>query len=492
MKSNIAILLVLALLLALTACSSGGDPAPAPTAAPASETPEDPGVPADTEPPASNGEILDGGLFTLTYDPEVWTYEEEDFYFDESEAHVMLIISEGEDSYVANVELTVSIEEPYSFRDKLVDYGFDEYEYAVNNAYDFTKIGGVDCLVHEGEYWGEPAIRYFNRIEGAGATVFLEIVGDYEDERVASLLEGLTIHLEDTGNVDGPWYWEGEAFSAEDRSVMVGTHTLNSQWIPFEECVRTRETFDHAVAVSGDAAYIASLGELKQYAFDGGALTFKKDIDVGQEVEYIQIAEDGSLWLSKFMEPLAVWKDGTQTASYEGPDQVAMHPSGKWGVNWFTSPECEKLSFSGGIMKTEPLTFSEVDTVMHLMVDENHIYVCGSAADDSGHKVFLYDKNGKLQMTLADENGESLGSVTFMAETKNGFIGLDGNMREVILWAKDGAYIGAADDGELFGTGYPWFCGGTVLPDGSILAIMTDDRADESAMELIAFRISGF
>ena len=37
-----------------------------------------------------------------------------------------------------------------------------------------------------------------------------------------------------------------------------------------------------------------------------------------------------------------------------------------------------------------------------------------------------------------------------------------------------------------------WFCGAVKLADGSILAIMTEDRADESAMELIAFRISGF
>lgn len=36
------------------------------------------------------------------------------------------------------------------------------------------------------------------------------------------------------------------------------------------------------------------------------------------------------------------------------------------------------------------------------------------------------------------------------------------------------------------------FCGGAKLADGSILAIMTEDRADESAMELVAFKLSGF
>ena len=95
-------------------------------------------------------------------------------------------------------------------------------------------------------------------------------------------------------------------------------------------------------------------------------------------------------------------------------------------------------------------------------------------------------------MTLTDSDGGSLGSVTFIAETANGYLALDGNMREVVLWTKDGTYIGEVDDSDLFGTSYPWFCGGTKLADGSILVIMTEDRADESAMELVAFKLSGF
>jgi len=105
----------------------------------------------------------------------------------------------------------------YSLGDMLVTYGFDQYEYAENNAYDTISIGNVDCLVHEGEYWGDPALRYFSRAEGAGATVFIEIIGEYEDPRVEELLSGLTFHLEDVGNTDGPWPWEGTPFSGEAR-----------------------------------------------------------------------------------------------------------------------------------------------------------------------------------------------------------------------------------------------------------------------------------
>ena len=106
--------------------------------------------------------------------------------------------------------------------------------------------------------------------------------------------------------------------------------------------------------------------------------------------------------------------------------------------------------------------------------------------------MFVYDTQGNLQLTLGDSDGSGMGSVTFITETANGYLALDGNMREVVLWTKDGTYIGKVDDGDLFGTGYPWFCGATKLEDGSILAVMTEERADKSADELIAFRLSGF
>ena len=83
-----------------------------------------------------------------------------------------------------------------------------------------------------------------------------------------------------------------------------------------------------------------------------------------------------------------------------------------------------------------------------------------------------------------------LGSITFAAKTGNGFMAMDGNMRDVVLWAEDGTWLGAVEDSDLFGTYYPWFASGDVMDDGSILVVMTEDRADESAMEAIAFKIS--
>lgn len=487
MKKFLAICLIFTMLLGIAACGGGKDvedpsTEPAPSAEPSESV-----KPSDTA-----LETIQTPLWTLNYDPNVWSYEEGDLYQDEDWSKIILIIPDEEDTYVANVEIRASIEDPEDFRDYLNSYGFDAYEYAVNNAYDFTEVGGVDCLKQEGNYWGEPCLRYFNRVEGAGATVFIEIIGEYEDERVDALLSGLSFTLTDIGNVDGPWEWEGEPFSGEAHIAEVGGYSIRSEWIPFYDYVVTDATFDHAIAVSGSNAYLVSDGVLKQYAFDGISLTYEGDIALDGEFSYVQAAKDGTLWISGFMEPLTGWKDGAQAASYEGPDYVAMHPSGAWGISWFSGPECEKLTLSGGSMTTEPMTFEEASSITYLTVDESYIYICGYDVSTGDHKVYVYDHNGSLQMILGDENGEGLGSITFITQTANGFIGLDGNMREVILWDAAGNYLGCADDGDLFGTDYPWFCGAAMLEDGSLLVIMTEDRADESAMELVAFKLSGF
>ena len=474
MKKLIALLLAMMMVLTFAAC---GNTTPEET----DPTPT-PGQSVSTE-----GTTLTTNLWSLTYDDSLWVYEEDDFYDNEEYAKVIMMIPDEEDSYVTSVEIAVSLDDHEEFRDYLDTYGFDAYDYVVNEAYDLVNIGTVDCLMNEGTYWGEDCLRYFGRVEDASVTVFVEILGQYEDSAVEDLLAGLEIFAENIDNVDAPWPWDGEPFSGSDASEMAGTYTVSSQWVPFPNCVITKETFDHAVAVDGTKAYILGEEKLHRYDFTGDSLVLDMDMEQDGDFGNIQRTNDGTIWISGFMEPLISIRDGVQTASYEGTDEVTMHPSGQWGISWFSGPECKKITLSGGAISETDMNFAEVSTISTLLIDENYIYVCGSAADDSGHKVFIYDTNGSLKMTLADEEGEGLGSITFMAQTVNGFLGLDGNMREVILWTADGSYIGAIDDSDLFGTHYPWFCGGTQLSDGSILVIMTEDREDESAMELIAF-----
>ncbi|MBQ8586631.1 MAG: hypothetical protein IJ453_00920 [Oscillospiraceae bacterium] len=497
MKKLLALLLALAMLLSLAAC--GGDEKPTETEPKDEPTKESSQDSESTEPsqpdaPAANTETLEANLWTLTYDPEVWYFAEDDLYTDEEWSKIILMIPNEEDPeyYDVNVEIRACIESPQNFRDYLNSYGFDAYEYAENNAYDFTPVGGVDCLRQEGNYWGSPCLRYFARVEGAGATVFVEIVGEYEDERVQQLLDGLTFKLTDIGNVDGPWEWEGQPFVGEAHAITLGDMTLRSEWIPFEGGLVTDETFDHDIAVTGNRAYVTSDGQLLRYAYNGTELTLDiPPIETGSEYLYVQADQNGLVWLSDFMEPLTAVQDDTVIAAYDDMDYVAMHPSGTWGINWFSDPECARITIAQDGIATEPITFAEVDSLNLVLIDEEYIYVCGSDADWN-NRIWVYDLEGNLQTVLSDEEGESLGSISFVCQTSNGFLALDGNLREIVFWDQQGTHLGTVDDTEIFGTVYPWFCSATLLEDGSLLVLMTEDRADESAMELIVFKLTGF
>ncbi len=432
-------------------------------------------------------------LFTLNYDNSVWKHIEEDLKDDKEYCFSNLQILDPEDPeyYLINVEIKVSVDEPYDFREDLVYYGFDQYDYKVNNTYETVEIGGVNLLKYDG---GDDTLVYLNRIESAGVTVYIDFdAQDIKDSRIEALLKGLTFTLEDTDNVDGPWEWEGEAFSTENHSVTAGDFTVNSKFIPFDEYISTFETFNHSIAAVGDKVYVLVEGELREYNYDGNKLTFTKNIELPEDnYESISSTSDGSLWLSGSMNDIICIKDGAVVNTYEDIYSLAMHPSGEWGGDYFTSNECNIVTFNGDTYSKTPVIFKETDTIMNLNVDKNNIYVCANAADDSGHKVFVYNKDGVLQKTLCDAEGEGLGSVTFVTQTSNGYIAFDGNMRDVLLWNNDGTFIAEISDSDLFDTNYPWFCSSTVLSNGSILTLMTNEREDKSATELIVFNIKGF
>ncbi len=474
MKKVLSVVLAVFMILSLVAC--GGEK-------------------TDTSKPSSSGQAneIKTTLFTLSYDNSVWNYFEEDMKNEEDYCFANLQIPNPDDSeyYVIDAKIKVSLEEPYDFREELVSYGFDQKEYKVNNAYETVNIGGVDLLKYDD---GEEELVYFNRMEGAGATVKIQFdAEDITDSRIADLLKGVTFTLTDTGNQDGPWEWEGKAFSTEDHNVTAGAFTVHSKFIPFDKYISTFETFNHGIAAVGDKVYVLVDGQLGEYNYDGGKLIFVKSIELPEDdYETINATTDGSLWLSGSMNDIIRIKNGAVVNTYEDIDNLCMHPSGEWGVDYFTKNECNIVTFSGDTYSAKPVIFKEAGTIMNVSVDKNSIYVCASAADESGHKVFVYNKNGVLQKTLCDAQGEGLGSVTFVTQTANGYIALDGNMRDVLLWKKDGTFIAEISDEDLFDTNYPWFCSSTVLSDGSILTLMTSEREDQSATEVLVFQITGF
>lgn len=487
MKKNLALLLAALMLIGLAGC--GGEKNAPGTTAPAAPTAGNEPAQDETTLPAENLTIHENVFFTVGYNEEDgWTLAEDDIYLSEYGGEVSLRILDAEGYTNILVEIEAYSTDHEDFRDALYFGGFDEKAY-VNGTLETVDIGGQAMLYTDD---GEER-SFFGRNEGAAVTYDI-YASDWNDPRVPALIENITCTASGTDNIDPPWYWEGQPFSGMTMSRMIGTYTLTAQFLPMGEPMITHETFEHDIALIGDQVYLLSDCALYQYAYDGASLSLIKEIPLDGEYSYVDEGADGELVLSAFMEPVIGHNGDSVLYSYDGPDYFSAAPDGTWGISWFVSGEdCQKYSFQNGALASQDFPFAEVDTISQVNIDDTYILVSGSSVEDDEQYVFVYDHSGQLQLQLGGEpDGWGLGSITFATSTPNGFLALDGNMREVVLWTADGIWIGAADDGDLFGTSYPWIAAADVAEDGSILIVMSEERADESADEVLVFKLSGF
>lgn len=487
MKKLLALLLALLMLLSLAACGEKEE-----------VEIEDPGVPVKedvvdepvVEEPEAELTLHENTYFTVAYDEAAgWSIAEDDVYTYETGGNVYIRILDEEGNTDIVVTINADEDDPEGFRKALYVNGFDQKAY-VDGTLETVDVGGQPMLFVDQSNGDR---FYFGRNEAAGVYYTIDAT-NWEDPRVPALIEGITCTASGTDNVEAPWPWEGEAFTAETAEQMVGTYTLKAEFLPMSEALVTYETFKHDVEVIGDKVYLLSDYVLREYTCDGTSLAFNREIPLDADYEYVESA-GGNLVLSNFMEPV-IGHDGENVLySYEGPDKFTVAPDGTWGISWFSSGDStEKYTFSDGALAGEAFPFVEVNTISKLCIDDSYIYVTGSPVEGSGHYVFVYDHAGNLQMQLTGDPTATigLGSVTYVTKTANGFIALDGNMRDIVLWTADGTWLGAVDVDDFLSTDYPWLASGDVMADGSILCVLSQDRADGSAMEAVAFKISGF
>lgn len=291
-------------------------------------------------------------------------------------------------------------------------------------------------------------------------------------------------------------YTDGEPFEGGYTIVEVGEFNIVSDWFPFEDPLVVDGYFDNGIVAAGDVYYTLTDGALKQYRRDGVELVFEKNLIADDEYRHICADNEGVLYASGFMCEFAAYRDGERIFIHDGPDTVAMHPLGEWGISYFVGSNVEKVLVGDGDLGSEDWRFEETDTISSITIGNDHIFVAGRSVANDEQAIFVYDLNGNLKLTLGDKGysePDGLGSVTAVVETVNGFVALDGNMRHICFWRKDGTFIDAIDCGDLLkGTDYPWLSSASLTSDGDILVGLSCERPDDSARELIAYRLSGF
>lgn len=514
LKRTTALLLALLMMAGLAACgdSGGGSPSPSTSVSPSVSPSASPSVSPSTAPtestepepsdPFAGRETVDMGFFTVAY-PEGWTYNEDDAVQRNASASIQLYDGEEKKESDHWIKINASEEDAYHYRDDMYSkFGVDLHDLA-DGKLETKTIAGVDFLVTTDSF-GDPYYTY--RDEPSGFTCHVEFMGETEDdEAVEELLAGLQLTLPDNGNTDAPWPWDGEPFQPTLTEQLVGSYTVVPEYVPFEEPNWTMDIMDHKFYLIGDQLYHLMEKKLDTYEYAADGVKYVSTMDLDTKCEYISTDGQGTLLISPGIGKVFGVKDGQKVLETTVTGDLAMHPSGQWGISFWVSSDTLRATSQSGTMTAEPWILTGLNKpesrqgpfsmVKDVEVTDNHIMVSGNKADDNKTIIVVYDLNGNPLMTFGDvESGsdDSLGSITGMAETANGFVAIDGNSRRVRFWSKDGTHLGSVRANDMFGTDYPWLEDMQLLDDGSLLIMATDRRADQSADEIMLFRLTGF
>ena len=293
------------------------------------------------------------------------------------------------------------------------------------------------------------------------------------------------------------------------NSTMVGTFTINSEWIPFLEPLKLDGWSGSSLAVAGDSFYVLTSehlledGEsedvLMQYRLEDGKLTFVENLPV-TEYSFVDTDDDGVLYASAFWGDFVAFKDGKQFFSFSRiSTKCPVHPSGKWGLSWHSSADSiTKFTIEGGILEQEDWDFAEaqLNTISEICISQNYIFIAGRSLETENHTIFVYDLDGNLKVALSEDKAfgddASLASINAVIETENGFLAVDGNYRSICFFTTEGQFIGKISVRDFFGTSYPWMTSAKLMSDGSIMIGMTQERDDESCDEFLVYRLTGF
>lgn len=444
------------------------------------------------EPPAGEyNDTLQLPLMTLMYDTaDGWVYDKEDIDGDERFGRMVLHL-EDSDGVACEVNVAVSNESEGSFRKGLARAGLDLRAYALDGKYERKQVDGYELVKVDGNRYHREYRGYDAKSQKA-LTLYLNITPN--EPKIDKLLSGLHFNLKEVDSPKvTPWPWDGERVTTDDKSYMAGTATIKSQMIPFDEPEITVDIFNHDIAVAGDKLYLLDKKVLKVFDYDGKSLKNGRVVDSLNGYNFVDVMPDGTVVVSGFHESLIGIKDGAKVFSYDDMKYFALAPSGKWGVNYFDAKSCERCTFGSDGISREAMNIDFMDPTVYLRsldITDQHMLVGGESKTTGGQALLIADHKGKLLKTLTD-TGEDLGSVTFATETPNYFFALDGNMRNVMLWQKNGECVGAIDVSELFTSDVDWLCNGQRQPDGSILVVLACSRDDDSATEVVVFKLTG-
>jgi len=445
-------------------------------------------------------EVVEHGLFSVAY-PEEWIYDEGRANISEKSANLKFAIFDEDEKEQYSVTISASPDTAKQHRRSFTDNGIELRDLA---------DGKLDSIMIDGTvfYESRPGETYRYRHDASGVNYYVQFKPtkdvDLDAPPFSDILEGISLHLTDEGETVIPWPWDGTPWAPGINPQMVGPFTLTPVFLKAEEPILLNRIMNTSFTVANGLIYTVTKKDFRSYRIGDEGITLENAMKLDEEFELIRTDGTGKLYLSQGIWNVFMHDGFSRINAPDIKNDLVMHPSGEWGITFWVNSDPKKITVQDGIFKAEPWVLSDLTKeetregffrmISDVRITDSYIVVAGKAADDSGEKIMVYDHDGNELFVLEDtrEDRSGLGSITGIAETPNGFLATDGNMRDIVLWNTEGVYIGKADVKKLFGANYCWLEDMHMMDDGSIIIGISQERDDKSADELLFFRLTGF
>ena len=475
-----------------------------PTEAPPTEAPPTEAPPTEV-PPAigSLPQVYTCDYFSIAF-PDSWVQDVYDTYNWNEYFSAQYNLLDENGWTMSSVQLSVSVEKVANYRaklDTLLEYASEEGKPAL----DEITVGG---LTFQGtaydEYW--PYAEYTARVPEASVTIYIEISDpDSIEDVLSDILASITFTypIPDVPNVDPPLPEDGVRYQPSTTAVTIDSYDLEATWLSTADSMIPKNDYSNSIAALGDTVYVLSGKKLGVYTRSGDTLSASDTVLLGDEYRVLSTTWDDIVYITNGFDDALAYQNGT-AAPIAFDAYLAMHPDGTWGLSYWSSQTVQKITFTpdGIVAEDWVLTdlsedtrqgrFNSIDTIA---ISADHVFVAGTdAGTDYITRIAMYDLEGNELAVFgaADWMEDSyIASVAGMVETNNGIMVLDGTYSRIMLFSMDGTFIGYADCDDLLGTAYPWpvaLC----ASDNGALVLLTQERSDESAVELLVFEITGF
>jgi len=439
--------------------------------------------------------------------PADWEENEYGTYSGDQYYSVQYDLNDEDGWSISDVSITASMEDVTDYRSEITS--LQELAQADGkDALDDLLIDGIlfQGLVYD-DYWSQA--EYYARLPEASVTLSISVSAPEDIEDVLPDIMGsihFTIPIPNPPFSDPPLPEDGIAFTPSPTSVTTDSGTtMQAVWLPSDQSIIPHDLYNISMAYSEDFLYILTGQKLLPYSMDNDKLTTSGDIIVSdQTYSFISSDTQGSLYLTDGYYTLLTLVDSTATSlTLDG--YLVMHPDGVWGLSYNYYNDVNKITFTADGMAIKPwqLTnlsddiarqgrFSSID---YITITKDAIFVAGAdASADNATRIAMFDLDGNELAVFGGidwTDDSSIGSVNGIAQTPNGIIVQDGFYTVYKLFALDGTFLGDIDCDALLGTNYAQPVAMATSAD-SIYTMVSQERDDKSATELLIFEIAGF